>query len=326
MLCRKHWPGAILRQGEEHHWLPRHETLNRRTHKDLENAGESCDICGWGGLHDICMSWPLNESCHTGEWCIIFPSSGSCLSCGLFVICPSSGSCHLGRSCVIYPSSESCHSGKSCVICPSSESCHFGRSCVICTSSGSCHLGRSCVICPSSESWHSSGSCQSCYLYVRWIMCYVYDHQVNHITQVDHFLYMSIKLVMSDGSVRSVGLWSIQITDPVHWSIWHDQPHDSGILWVCVVCRWCHQPCVPQHDESSVVVDNIHAIIAAAAIKFNSQQLENLFVLIQKVPPDTSYLCSHMEAGFVSLSVVYIKNWNTGVVTQYGRMLKTNNF
>ena len=37
-------------------------------------------------------------------------------------------------------------------------------------------------------------------------MCYVYDHQVNHITQVDHFLYMSIKLVMSDGSVRSVGL------------------------------------------------------------------------------------------------------------------------
>ena len=38
-----------------------------------------------------------------------------------------------------------------------------------------------------------------------------------------------------------------------------------------------------QHDESSVVVDNIHAIIAAAAIKFNAQQLENLFVLIQKV-------------------------------------------
>lgn len=31
------------------------------------------------------------------------------------------------------------------------------------------------------------------------------------------------------------------------------------------------------------MIDNIHSIIAAAAVKFDSAQLENLFLLIQKV-------------------------------------------
>ena len=37
-----------------------------------------------------------------------------------------------------------------------------------------------------------------------------------------------------------------------------------------------------QNGETSVVIDNIHSIIAAAGVKFNSQQLEHLFILIQK--------------------------------------------
>ena len=38
-----------------------------------------------------------------------------------------------------------------------------------------------------------------------------------------------------------------------------------------------------QNGESNVVIDNIHSIIAAAAVKFNSQQLEHLFIHVHKV-------------------------------------------
>ncbi|TSK58130.1 Ubiquitin carboxyl-terminal hydrolase 24 [Bagarius yarrelli] len=38
-----------------------------------------------------------------------------------------------------------------------------------------------------------------------------------------------------------------------------------------------------QSGQSSTVIENIHTIIAAAAVKFNSEQLNHLFVLIQKV-------------------------------------------
>lgn len=44
--------------------------------------------------------------------------------------------------------------------------------------------------------------------------------------------------------------------------------------------------CVPssfQSGQSSTVIENIHTIIAAAAVKFSSDQLNHLFVLIQKV-------------------------------------------
>lgn len=38
-----------------------------------------------------------------------------------------------------------------------------------------------------------------------------------------------------------------------------------------------------QAGQSSTVIENIHTIIAAAAVKFNFDQLTHLFVLIQKV-------------------------------------------
>lgn len=38
-----------------------------------------------------------------------------------------------------------------------------------------------------------------------------------------------------------------------------------------------------QSGQSSTVIENIHTIIAAAAVKFSSDQLNHLFVLIQKV-------------------------------------------
>lgn len=38
-----------------------------------------------------------------------------------------------------------------------------------------------------------------------------------------------------------------------------------------------------QNDQPLTVVDNIHDIMAAAAIKFNDEQLEHLILLIQKV-------------------------------------------
>lgn len=38
-----------------------------------------------------------------------------------------------------------------------------------------------------------------------------------------------------------------------------------------------------QAGQSSTVIENIHTIMAAAAVKFNLDQLSHLFVLIQKV-------------------------------------------
>lgn len=38
-----------------------------------------------------------------------------------------------------------------------------------------------------------------------------------------------------------------------------------------------------QAGQSSTVIENIHTIIAAAAVKFSFDQLTHLFVLIQKV-------------------------------------------
>jgi len=41
--------------------------------------------------------------------------------------------------------------------------------------------------------------------------------------------------------------------------------------------------CLFQAGQSSTVIENIHTIIAAAAVKFSFDQLTHLFVLIQKV-------------------------------------------
>lgn len=41
--------------------------------------------------------------------------------------------------------------------------------------------------------------------------------------------------------------------------------------------------CAFQAGQSSTVIENIHTIIAAAAVKFSFDQLTHLFVLIQKV-------------------------------------------
>lgn len=38
-----------------------------------------------------------------------------------------------------------------------------------------------------------------------------------------------------------------------------------------------------QNGQTNNVIDNIHSIVAAAAVKFDQQQLEHLFLLIQKV-------------------------------------------
>lgn len=38
-----------------------------------------------------------------------------------------------------------------------------------------------------------------------------------------------------------------------------------------------------QAGQSSTVIENIHTIVAAAAVKFSFDQLTHLFVLIQKV-------------------------------------------
>lgn len=50
---------------------------------------------------------------------------------------------------------------------------------------------------------------------------------------------------------------------------------------VCLVCAF-------QAGQSSTVIENIHAIIAAAAVKFSFDQLTHLFVLIQKVSATVS--------------------------------------
>jgi len=38
-----------------------------------------------------------------------------------------------------------------------------------------------------------------------------------------------------------------------------------------------------QNSEATVVVDNIHSIVAAAAVKFNLVQIENLVSLVKEV-------------------------------------------
>lgn len=43
-----------------------------------------------------------------------------------------------------------------------------------------------------------------------------------------------------------------------------------------------------QSGQSSTVIENIHTIIAAAAVKFSFDQLTHLFVLIQKVSANTA--------------------------------------
>jgi ubiquitin carboxyl-terminal hydrolase 9/24 len=45
-----------------------------------------------------------------------------------------------------------------------------------------------------------------------------------------------------------------------------------------------------QRGQRSVIVDNIHAILVAAAIRFNTDQLEHLFSLIQQVASLFSFL------------------------------------
>lgn len=46
--------------------------------------------------------------------------------------------------------------------------------------------------------------------------------------------------------------------------------------------------CEFQAGQSSTVIENIHTIIAAAAVKFSFDQLTHLFVLIQKVSATAS--------------------------------------
>lgn len=48
--------------------------------------------------------------------------------------------------------------------------------------------------------------------------------------------------------------------------------------------------CALQIGQTNHVIDNIHSIIAAAAVKFDSAQLEHLFLLIQKVRQYTLYI------------------------------------
>ncbi|MXQ91191.1 hypothetical protein E5288_WYG006786 [Bos mutus] len=57
-----------------------------------------------------------------------------------------------------------------------------------------------------------------------------------------------------------------------------------------------------QSGQSSTVIENIHTIIAAAAVKFNSDQLNHLFVLIQK-PGEWSGLDKNKKDGFKSSQI-----------------------
>jgi ribosomal protein L12E/L44/L45/RPP1/RPP2 len=43
-----------------------------------------------------------------------------------------------------------------------------------------------------------------------------------------------------------------------------------------------------QNSEATVVVDNIHSIVAAAAVKFNAVQIENLVALVKEVQRSSS--------------------------------------
>ena len=63
--------------------------------------------------------------------------------------------------------------------------------------------------------------------------------------------------------------------------------HNLIILFFHVHIRMSSCQCsiifISQSGESTVVIDNIHNIISAAAAKFNVIQMENLFLLVQKV-------------------------------------------
>lgn len=50
--------------------------------------------------------------------------------------------------------------------------------------------------------------------------------------------------------------------------------------------------CFFQAGQSSTVIENIHTIIAAAAVKFSFDQLTHLFVLIQKVVSRSGLKCA----------------------------------
>lgn len=50
------------------------------------------------------------------------------------------------------------------------------------------------------------------------------------------------------------------------------------LLMDLLILMWAFQA-----GQSSTVIENIHTIIAAAAVKFSFDQLTHLFVLIQKV-------------------------------------------
>lgn len=60
-----------------------------------------------------------------------------------------------------------------------------------------------------------------------------------------------------------------------------------------------------QAGQSSTVIENIHTIIAAAAVKFSFDQLTHLFLLIQKVSTDLPEVNQPSES-FVSWQVVLI--------------------
>lgn len=57
-----------------------------------------------------------------------------------------------------------------------------------------------------------------------------------------------------------------------------EAPHLHTHSFATSILVWAFQA-----GQSSTVIENIHTIIAAAAVKFSFDQLTHLFVLIQKV-------------------------------------------
>lgn len=57
------------------------------------------------------------------------------------------------------------------------------------------------------------------------------------------------------------------------------------ICFLTSICEFhnVHNTFVFKNGQTNNVTDNIHSIIAAAAVKFDPTQLESLFMLIQKV-------------------------------------------
>lgn len=69
-------------------------------------------------------------------------------------------------------------------------------------------------------------------------------------------------------------IWRIQVRPSNTDTHTHTSPLRDRIDSLC---------CFFQAGQSSTVIENIHTIIAAAAVKFSFDQLTHLFVLIQKV-------------------------------------------